>query len=205
MRIPALLVLPVALALLPTPAAAQAVAGSAEPPTDVDSGRSGVHFSIGLGPGSVSASCDVCTTDFFEDRLTGLSGVLQLGFFANPRLAVTGEFIGWVNNEDPVYRRVAGLAVGVLGYPGETSGFFVKGTIGGVRAIGENDLLIVQTDAWMATTGIGYDLSVGTDVALTLYANYIRSFGGATWVNGLDSDVVVTPNALQIGLGLTVH
>lgn len=200
MRIPALALLLVLSAL---PLSAQGTPETSAP--SPDAGRTGLHFSVGLGPGSVSASCDVCTTDFFEDRLTGLSGVLQLGFFANPRLAVTGEFIGWLRNDDPVYRRVAGLALGVLAYPSERSGFFLKGTVGGLRAIGENDLLLVQTDAWMATTGIGYDVSVGENVGVTVYGNYVRSFGGLTWVNGLESDVVVTPNALQFGVALTVH
>jgi hypothetical protein len=130
---------------------------------------------------------------------------VQLGFFANPRLAVTAEFMGWLKNDDPVYRRIAGLALGVIGYPSAESGFFVKGTVGGLRAVGENDLLRVQTDAWMATTGIGYDVSVGQGVGVTLYANYVRTFGGFTWVNGLESDVVVTPQTIQIGIGLTVH
>lgn len=181
---------------------------SAQTPADAfpaDAARGGVHFSIGLGPGSASASCPGCGSDFFEDRLTGVSGVAQLGFFANPRLAVVGEFVGWLRNDAPIHRRVAGLGVGILGYPSANSGFFVKGSVGGIRAIAEDDALTIQTDAWMATTGIGYDLPVGESVSLTLYANYVRGFGGATWANGVSSPVVVTPNAVQVGVGFTVH
>lgn len=200
--LPLLAALLVALAQ-PADAAGQTSADAAD--TDAAGSRSGVHFSLGLGAGSVSASCAECAVDLFSDRLTGVSGVLQLGFFANPRLAVAGEFIGWVKNDAPIYRRVAGLGVSVIGYPSASSGFFLKGTIGGLRAIVEDDVFIAQTDAWMATTGIGYDIPVGSSVALTAYANYVRSFGGATTLNSLTSDVVVTPDALQLGVGLTVH
>lgn len=190
-----LLLTTLALIALPCTAAAQ----------QTDATRGGVHFSIGLGAGSVSASCPGCEVDFFQDRLTGVSGVLQLGFFATPKLAVTAELMGWMNNDDPVYRRVAGWGVGVLGYPSETSGFFVKGSVGGLRAIADDDTLLVQTDAWMATTGVGYDMPVAEKVSLTLYGNYVRGFGGATWVNGISSDLVVTPNTIQVGAGLTIH
>ena len=110
-----------------------------------------------------------------------------------------------MKNDDPVYRRMAGLGVSLLGYPSASGGFFVKATVGGLRAIVENDDLRVQTDAWMAVTGIGYDAPLGEKLAVTLYADYVRAFGGGTWVNGFSSDLVVTPNALQVGVALTVH
>lgn len=198
--IPALTAAALVAALLPAPSHGQTPTSSDAAPS-----RSGVHFSLGLGAGSASASCAGCDTDFFENRLTGVSGVLQLGFFANPRLAIAGEFMGWMKNDDPIYRRVAGIGVSVLGYPSATSGFFVKGSIGGLRAIAEDEVLLVQTDAWMATTGVGYDVPMGGGVSVTLYANYVRSFGAGTWVNGLSSPVAVTPDALQVGAGLTVH
>lgn len=56
-----------------------------------------------------------------------------------------------------------------------------------------------------ATTGIGYDISVGDGVGITVYANDVRSFGAGTWVNGFSSDFVATPNVLQFGAALTVH
>lgn len=186
----------------PSTALAQESAGGEAAPTAV---RGGFHFSVGLGSGSVALTCQGCETNFFEDRLNGVSGVLQLGGFVSPQLAITAEFMGWVNNDDPVYRRVASLGVSLLGYPSLESGFFVKGSLGGIRAVGENDLVLVQTDAWMATTGIGYDIPVGQTTAVTVFANYVRSFGAGTWVNGYASDVAATPNLLQFGAGLTVH
>ena len=196
-------VLLAATLLMPSAGLAQQSATTEAAPTEAV--RGGLHFSVGLGSGSVSVTCPGCETNFFEDRLNGVSGVLQLGGFVTPQLAITAEFMGWMNNEDPVYRRVASLGVSLLGYPSVDGGFFVKGSLGGIRAIGENDFVLVQTDAWMATTGIGYDVPVGQSAAVTVYANYVRSFGAGTWVNGFSSDFVATPNLLQFGVGLTVH
>lgn len=192
-------------ATLALPMGSQAQQSMSANPAATQATRGGLHFSLGLGSGSVAVTCAGCNTNFFEDRLNGLSGVVQLGGFLNPQLALTAEFIAWMNNDDLGDRRVAGMGVALLGYPSPTSGFFVKGGLGGIRAIGENDVLIVQSDAWMATTGIGYDISVGDGVGITAYANYVRSFGAGTWVNGFSSDFVATPNVLQFGAALTVH
>jgi hypothetical protein len=174
-------------------------------PTDLDPARSGLHFSIGVGAASLGATCDACTANLFEDRISGFSGVLQLGGAITPRLVVTGEFIGWIRNDEPLFRRVAGLSIAFLGYPSASSGFFVKGGAGGIRAIAEDDVLVIRTDAWMGTTGVGYDIPVRTNVMITPYVNYVRSFGGTTDINGVLSPVAVMPNAFQFGLALTVH
>ncbi len=169
------------------------------------SGRGGFHFSIGLGGASVSATCSGCDVNFFGDRLNGLAGNIELGGMATSRIAIAAEFSGWVKNDVPIYRRMAALSVVVLGYPSETSGFFVKGGVGGLRAIVENDVVTAQTDAWTAQTGIGYDIRVGGHTMLTVYANYLRTFAGATWFNGVSSAIAVMPNAIQLGTAFTIH
>jgi hypothetical protein len=174
---------------------------SAQSPT----ARNGFHFSVGLGSASMGASCDQCDPNPFVDRLNGLSGFVQLGGAVNPQLVITGEFLGWVSNDDPIFRRVAGLSLGVLGYPSPNSGFFVKGAFGGVRAIVEDDFISVQTDAWMATTGVGFDIPVSSALMITPYLNYVRSFGGETTANGFVSPVPLLPNAFQFGAALTVR
>lgn len=166
--------------------------------------RSGFHFSIGLGGGSVSASCDGCDVDFFDNRLTGLSGVVQLGGAVSSRLIVAAEASGWLKNEPPIYRRIAALNLVLIGYPGETTGFFIKAGFGGLRAIIEDDFVRFQTDAWTAQTGIGYDIPVG-NAMLTPFATYERTFGGTTWFNGIVSPVTALPNAIHFGMAFTVH
>lgn len=188
--------------VLPAPGEAQM---SGIDSAETAAARSGFHFSIGLGTASMGAGCDGCTSNPFSERLNGVSGFLQLGGAVNPQLVITGEFMGWISNDEPVFRRVAGLSLALLGYPSAASGFFVKGAVGGVRAIVEDDVFVVQTDAWTATTGIGYDIPVGSSLLITPYLNYIRSFGGTTTVNAVTSPVAVHPDAFQLGAALTVH
>ena len=60
--------------------------------------------------------------------------------------------------------------------------------------------MTAQTDAWTAQTGIGYDIRVGGHSMLTVYANYLRTFAGATWFNGVSSAIAVMPNAIYAEL-----
>lgn len=167
--------------------------------------RQGFHFSIGVGSASVSASCPGCDVDFFTDRINGLSGNIQLGGALNSRLVMAAEATGWLKNDEPIYRRIAALNLVVLGYPSETAGFFLKGGAGVLRAIVEDDFSRAQTDAFTAVTGVGYDIPLGGGTKLTAYVNYLRTFGGETWFNGVVSPVVVTPDAIQFGTALTIH
>ena len=192
-------------AIVVLPVRAQAQQSTSAEPAPVQATRGGLHFALGVGSGSVGVTCPGCQTDFFEDRLAGLSGFVQLGGFLNPQLALTAEFMAWMRNDDVADRRVAAWGAAFLGYPSPTSGFFIKGGLGGIRAIAEDNQFLLQTDAWMATTGIGYDIPVGDKVGMTAYANYVRSFGAGTWLNGYSSDFVATPNLLQFGAALTVH
>lgn len=166
--------------------------------------RGGFHFSVGLGSASVGASCPSCQSDFFSDRINGFAGNLQIGGAVNSRLIIAAEAMGWFRNDDPIYRRIAALGLVVLGYPSERSGFFIKGGGGGLRAIAENDFVRAQTDAWTAQTGIGYDIPVGGRAQLTPQVTYIRTFGAGTWFNGVLSPETVTPNAIQLGVALTM-
>lgn len=167
--------------------------------------RSGFHFSIGAGAASVGVTCTVCEVDYFADRINGFSGNLQMGGALSDQLVVAVEFSGWMKNDEPIYRRIAALNLVVLGYPSRSAGFFIKGGGGVLRAIIEDDALTVQTDAYTAVSGIGYDIPVGGSTKLTLYANYLRTFGGGTWFNGVVSPVVISPNAFQVGTALTVN
>jgi hypothetical protein len=166
--------------------------------------RDGFHFSMGIGGGSVSASCDGCAVDFFDDRLNGLSGRIQVGGAVSSKLVIAAELSGWMKNDVPVYRRIAAIGLVVLGYPSETSGFFVKGGVGGLRAFIEDDFNEFQTDAWTAQAGIGFDILIG-DAMLTPYANYVYTFNGESWFNDIVSPVTVLPNAILLGMALTVH
>lgn len=165
--------------------------------------REGFFFSVGAGASSVSASCDNCTNEFFDDRVTGFSGNLMIGGAATPRLIIAGEFGGWIGNEPPINRRTASVSLVALAYPRPDGRFFIKGGAGAIRAIAEDDIFVVQTDAWLFQTGLGYDFPVGPN-SLTAYLNFQWTAGGRTWVNDVESSTVLLPNALQAGVAYTV-
>ena len=167
--------------------------------------QGGFHFSVALGSASVGASCTTCTFDVFSDRINGFSGNIQLGGAISRKLIVAGEFMGWVRNDVPIYRRIAGLSLVFIGFPSERSGFFIRGGGGGIRAIVEDDAFILQTDAFTSQLGVGYDLPMSGRMKLTPQVTYISTFGGATTLNGVTSPVVLSPNLIQIGIGLSVH
>lgn len=194
-----LLIVAVSSTLLAGPAAAQATGGGIPP------ARHGFHFSVGLGTASVSATCTGCDVNFFQDRINGFSGRLQLGAAVTPQLVVAGEFLGWIKNDQALHRRIAALSVVLLGYPSPTAGFFLKAGFGMLRAIAENDLVVVRSDALMSSVGVGYDIPVGGRVKLTPYGTYIRTFATQTWADNVQSPVPISPNAFQFGVALTVH
>jgi hypothetical protein len=167
--------------------------------------RQGVHFSVAMGTASVGASCTSCAIDVFTDRLSGLAGTIQLGGAVTPQVVVAGEFMGWLKNDVPIYRRIAALNLVFIGYPSARSGFFVRGGAGGLRAIVENDFVIAQTDAFASQLGIGYDIPMAGRLKLTPQVTYLRTFGGTTTFNGVASPEVVSPNAIQFGIALTIH
>jgi len=174
-------------------------------PVEGAGAQHGFHFSVALGSASVGATCTSCTVDVFSDRINGFAGTLQLGGAITRKLIVAGEFMGWVRNDAPIYRRIAALNLVFIGYPSEGSGFFVKGGAGGLRAIVEDDFMIVQTDAFTSQFGVGFDVPMSGGLKLTPHVTYISTFGGATYLNGFTSPEAVSPNLIQIGIGLTFH
>jgi hypothetical protein len=167
--------------------------------------RQGFNFSLGLGSASVGATCSACDMDLFDDRIGGLSGNVRIGASVTSRLVLAVEGMGWFNNSDDIYRRVASASVVLLGYPSETSSFFVKAGFGGIRGIVENDFLRVQTDGWSSQIGLGYDFPVGESVAVTAFGEYVYTIAPATWINGVSVDEAVSPNAFNVGLAITVQ
>ena len=167
--------------------------------------QGGFHFGVALGSSSVGATCTDCTVDVFSERINGFSGTIQLGGAITRRLIVAGEFMGWVRNEVPIYRRIAALNLVFIGYPSERSGFFVKGGGGVLRAIVEDDVFIAQTDAFTSQLGIGFDIPMSGRLNVTPQVTYVTTFGGATTLNGISSPAAVAPNLIQVGIGFTVH
>ena len=93
------------------------------------------------------------------------------------------------------------FSVITLGYPSETSGFFIKGGVGGLGAVAESDFDYAETWAWSAETGIGVDVPLGgsaQDYALRSAMSAPSRQGPGSTASKARSRV--TPNAIQFGV-----
>lgn len=172
-------------------------------PADAQATRSGFGLSFGLGWGSTGLSC-ACDLDT-EERVEGLAGYVRLGGYGNPKFFVGLEGIGWMKNSDGLERRIAAVNIVTIGYPGSTSGFFVRGGFGMLRAVVETSSYSVVGNGMTWQIGTGYDVPFGTGIALTPYVTYLGSTEVAADLNDVSLGVNLNPNILQVGLAITVR
>lgn len=178
---------------------------SAQQADGVPAQRNSFHFSVAVGGSSVGASCASCENDFFSDRINGFSGHLQLGGAFTPRFVVAAEFLGWIGFEEAFDSRIAALSVVVLSHPAEGTPFFIKSGLGMLRAIAEDEVFVLQTDALAAQLGVGYDADLGGRLRLTPQVTWVRTFFGSSWVNDFPLDETVFPSMIQLHVGLTLY
>lgn len=179
------------------------LAGSAMQAAAQASSRSGFGLSIGLGSGSVGITCEDCGIEI-DDRLNGISGYLRIGGYAGSQMFIGVEGTGWVRNSDGLERRIAAASLVFVGYPSRSAGLFVRGGAGGIRAVIENDLIVVVGEGITWNVGVGFDIGSGP-VALTPFVTYLNSVEVAADVNDVSLGVDLNPNILQFGLALTVR
>jgi len=165
--------------------------------------RRGFWFSIGLGAGSVSVTCPECDAAS-DERLNGLAGHLRLGGAVSPHLLVGVEGTGWVRNDQGLERRIATASLTALVYPDRNAGFFIKGSVGGIRAVVENPILVAVGEGFSWQVGAGIDVYLGRTAALTPFVTYIGSSQVGTTLNGIDTGISLNPNIVQLGVALTI-
>jgi opacity protein-like surface antigen len=163
--------------------------------------RKGFSASFGLGNGSAGADCDFCS----DDRENGFSGYLRLGGYLRPNLLLAGETNGWVHSEDGVDENLSFVTGVAQWYPAATNGFYLKGGLGLAMYRASDDVDDVSGNALAVNLGLGYDFRVARSFALTPYVNYLASTKGELSVNDVGTDLKVSANVLQIGLGFTWH
>jgi hypothetical protein len=163
--------------------------------------RQGFGISFGLGTGSAGASCDFCSSE----RENGLSGYLRLGGHLNPSLLLGAESNGWVHSEDGLDETL-GFFTGVAQwYPNVSTGLYLKGGLGLARYTATDGTDEMTGNALAMNLGLGYDFRMGSSFSLTPYANYLLSTKGELKVNDISSNVNMSTNVFQIGLGVTWH
>jgi len=165
--------------------------------------RSPFHFSIGAGQGSVGVTCDGCEFDF-SNRVNGFSGVMRVGGAVSNHLVLAVEGMGWIKNEAAVERRIAAASVVGLLYPSASAGFFLKGGVGDMRGVFENDGDYVASNGIAPQAGLGFDIPIGGGVSLTPYVNALLSTNTSLDANGYNLPVTLNPYVVQAGMSLTV-
>jgi hypothetical protein len=173
-------------------------------PLEAQAARSGFGMSFGLGWGSTGLTCEGCDFDT-DDRVEGLAGYVRLGGYANPKFFIGVEGIGWMKNSDDLERRIAAVNFVTVGYPSASSGFFVRGGFGMLRAVVESGFFSVVGDGLTWQIGTGYDIPMGTGVAFTPYVTYLGSMEVAADLNEVSLGINLNPNILQVGLAITVR
>jgi hypothetical protein len=166
--------------------------------------RHGFFLSIGAGAGSAGLTCSDCGGVDLSKRLDGVAGYARFGGTVSPNLQVGVEGTGWIKNSDGLQRRIATAGVVFVAYPSRTAGFFLKGAVGGVRAVIENDVATLVGEGLMWSAGLGYDIPLGTGAALTPYVSYFGSSNTGADLNGVSLGVNLNPNVLQFGIGITI-
>ena len=136
--------------------------------------RQGFWIALGFGYGWADASCSLCDEADGEGASTGL---LRLGWALNQKVLLGGEFDFWwkERSEDTLFLYDAVLTVTF--YPRETSGFFVRGGIGGSGAdtgarIGNTTVTTELGSGLGLLAGAGYDIRVGRKISITPALTY---------------------------------
>lgn len=169
--------------------------------------RDGFALSAGVGAGVASVKCAVCASG------AGTSAYARLGGALRPDLILAGDVSTWQRSGRRISAsqsdvRVTLYTVTIVAqwYPHVARGFFVE-TGGGIGVLDTRikDRLTGTRYRWGGSGG--YQLGVGDDhrvkpnLSLTPYA----TFFGAAPSHMSDDSESVHGNALQIGLGLTMH
>lgn len=164
--------------------------------------RSGFHFSIGAGGGAAGITCEGCEFNA-DNALNGFSGVVRIGGAVSPHVVLGLEGMGWIRNDAPVERRIASASVTLLLYPSASAGFFLKGGVGYMRAVIENDAAWIASDGIAPQVGIGFDIPLGGGLALTPYVNGLISTNTSSEVLGYNLPMAFNPVVVQAGFALT--
>lgn len=136
--------------------------------------RQGFWLGIGGGYGSADATCDECGGG---NREGSGAGYLKLGWTLNERVLLGGEFNLWTKEQEGVTLNLYNASGTVTLYPASSSGFFLKGGVGGSFVDTEAQFNGTKISADLGSgfgllAGIGYDLRVARMVSITPSVNF---------------------------------
>jgi len=187
MRRPLLALL--ALALHAAPAAAQ---GAVE--------HRGLWAGIHAGYGFASYGGDASSSND-----GGFTAGLRIGGTLRPNLLLGGESNGWYGRQDDV-DSIWGSIMGVAYYyPVSSLPLFMKGGAGYLYTVQSQQPRDLTSSHFAIQLGAGYDILIGTDVAVTLTAAYLQGFAADWELAGASTSTSVSPNLILLGVGISLY
>ena len=162
--------------------------------------RKGFWLSFAFGVGSHSqgaASAD-------EGRQTDPVGNLRLGGTVSQKVLLGGDASVWpqLGNGDSI--SVGFVGPTILFYPSATGSFYVKGSIS-FTAFSNAEKDISSSLGPALSVEVGNDFRVARNFSLVVFLNAIAATDVELRVNGNPTGIDVTPNLVQVGLGVGWH
>jgi PEGA domain len=163
--------------------------------------RSGFHFGLGLGAGSVDLTCEGC--DFASE--TGVSGFISLAGSIGEKTLLGIESTGWTKNESGSTVQVYSLMGHVTEYLSTTSGLYLRLGLGLVGYRDDSDLGDFSASKFGASGRLGYELGTGS-IVFVPYVGFTRTLGGADLqLDGDDAGLNFAIHNLQVGLSIGAY
>jgi hypothetical protein len=167
--------------------------------------RKGFTISFGLGGGSASFSCDVCTSD----RETAGATYLRIGGAVRPDVIIAGQVDAWTKKQNAATLTAGTVDFIVQWYPAVTGGFFVSGGVG----IGS---ITTTTETFAGTlsnsksglgynAGLGYDIRVKRNFSITPFATYFATSTGSSGSLYGGGGNKMSARVFSFGVGFTWH
>lgn len=160
----------------------------------------GFYFGLGGGVGWA----DYGGTSNADTR-TGFAGHVRFGGHIRPGLLVGAETNGWYGSEEDVDFVWGTLMGTATWYPSRDLPLFLKGGAGYLITLAfEPSTDELESMHFAIQAGLGYDIPVGRNQAVTLTANWIQGFSSARSYGDIRVDDV-SPLLIQLGVGFTIY
>lgn len=162
----------------------------------------GFWFGAAAGIASGGFRCDGCSGGH-----GGPTAALVLGRTFSPTLALGVEANGWWRRPDAAVEHLGYLTLTGWVFPRPRSGLFLTGGLGLARGSsvlerdgGGRDRASATSLGW--TLGAGYDLRVGSELALAPFVSYAQASAAELKVNGFPSGERLSHRLVRVGVGL---
>lgn len=135
----------------------------------------------------------------------GFAAGLRVGGTLRPNLLLGGETNGWYGREDDV-DSIWGSLMGVAWfYPASSLPLFVKGGAGYLYTVQNQKPNDLTSSHFAFQLGAGYDILIGSDVAVTLTATYLQGFAADWELAGAATSTRVSPNLILLSAGISLY